>query len=258
MDEIEAEAKNPVQSITKVFDIVEYVAERDGASISELASALEMPKSSVHSYVSTLHAEEYLVKHGREYRIGLRFLTLGSKARLRKAVFDVAKPKAEQLAKDTGERVFVVVEERGLGVYIYQTSGANAVGLDARVGTRLPLHCTAVGKALLATLPSDRVDQIVETRGLSKVNQNTITDRTTLEDELETIRNRGYAIDYGERHETVRCVAAPVLDRNQANPHAAISVAGPANRLRGDWFEEDLPEIIRSTASEIELNLSYG
>jgi DNA-binding IclR family transcriptional regulator len=258
MDEIDAEARNPVRSIRKAFGITECIREREGATISELAEDLDMPKSSVHSYVSTLYADDYLVKEGREYQIGLRFLAVGNYARNRRDVYEVAQPKVEELAENTGERVYLVVEERGLGVYIYQAAGQNAVDVDAHVGRRLPMHNTGVGKALLAHLPADRLDRILDVHGMPSVNENTITDRAELEEQLEFIRDRGFAFDEGERHEALRCVAAPILDRNQQHPHAAISVAGPTSRLRGDRFREELPEIVRSTASEIELNLAYG
>jgi DNA-binding IclR family transcriptional regulator len=258
MDEIDTEARNPVRSIRKAFDITERIRERNGATISELADDLDMPKSSVHSYVSTLYADDYIVKDGRQYQVGLRFLAIGDYARHRRDVYEVARPKADELAEETGERVYIVVEERGFGVYIYQAAGQNAVGLDAHIGRRLRMHCTGVGKALLAHLPAERVDRIVDFHGLPEESENTITDRDELKAELEVVRERGFAFDEGERHEALRCVAAPILDRNQQHPHAAISVAGPTSRLRGEQFREELPEIVRSTASEIELNLAYG
>jgi DNA-binding IclR family transcriptional regulator len=258
MDEIDAQAKNPVQSIRKAFHIVERIRERDGATVSEIAADLDIPKSSAHSYVSTLYADDLLVKDGRQYHVGLRFLTIGDDARNRREVYHVGKPKVERLANVTGERVFLTVEERGLGVYLYQAAGQNAVDVDAKIGWRLPMHNTAFGKALLAYLPPERVDRIVDVHGLPGETENTITDREELEVELEAIREREFAVDHGERHEAIRCVAAPILDRNRQHPHGAISVSGPSSRLRGERLRTELPEIVRSTAREIELNLAYG
>lgn len=250
---MQQDARNPVQSLSKAFDILELLVELDGAGVTELATALDEPKSTVHNYLSTLLQEEYVVNEGGEYHIGLRFLELGIHARNRHELFTVGKTEAQRLARETQEFSNLAVEEYGYCITIYRNQGENAVN-SRHVGMRTNLHATAVGKAMLAHLPPERIDRVVERDGLPKYTENTIDNRDDLYDRLEEVRSRGHAFDDEEVMQGLRCVAAPVLSTS-GGLVGAISVSGPTTRLSGDYYREDLPEKVMEASNIISLNI---
>lgn len=250
-------ARNPVKSVGTTFEILNALKDLGGAGVTELARHLELPKSTVHNYLSTLEQEEYIVNDDGVYRVGLRLLELGAYPRYRKKLFQIAKPEVDRLADETGELANVLVEEHGRGSYLYRAHGEQAVKVKARVGTRVPLHSTALGKAILAYLPPERVDEIVDRHGLPRDTEQSIKSRTELNERLEDIRGRKIAFDDEERLNGLRCVATPVLD-NSDSVIGAISVSGPTHRFRGDRFREDLAQKVLEVANVIELNFTHS
>ncbi|PSQ10548.1 IclR family transcriptional regulator [Halobacteriales archaeon QS_5_70_15] len=237
--------------------VLETLKQLDGAGITEVSNRLELPKSTVHNHVSTLLRNEYVVKEGDTYRVGLRFLEFGEYIRSRMPIYDVARTEVERLAEETGELANLLVEEHGKGVYLCRAKGSKGVRLDTYAGMRVHLHCTALGKAILAHLPEERVREIIDTRGLPERTDTTITDEETLLAELEGIRERGVAHDREERLAGLQCVAAPIRDLD-GNALGAISVSGPTSRMKGERFDEEVPEKLISAANVIELNLNYS
>jgi len=252
-----APAKNPIKATETTFRIVEALQSLDGAGVSELAEYTELPRSTVHNYLSTLEQEEYVVSDGGRYEVGIRFLELGAHARNRRKIYETAKPEIERLAEETSELANLLIEEHGRGTYLQRERGEQAVQVKAHVGTRVTLHSTALGKSILAHLPEPRRDKIIETHGLEPATPNTITTRSRLLGELETIREQGYAHDDEERLQGLRCVAAPILSTDDRVLGAA-SVAGPSHRIRGEYFQETLPNKVLETVNVIELNVTYS
>ncbi|WP_313694986.1 IclR family transcriptional regulator [Halorarum halobium] len=251
------EAKNAVKSIETAFDILDALIELDGAGSTELARHFDMPKSTVHNYLSTLHQEELVVKDGSTYRVGIRFLEYGAYARQRLNIFEIANPEVDKLARSTGELANLMIEEHGRGSYLHRARGEDAVMVEAHVGTRVPLHSTGLGKAILAHLPEERVEEIIATHGLERFTPNTIVDRDSLFTELREIRDRGLAFDEEERLRGLRCVAAPILSNN-GRVLGAVSVSGPTNRVRGEYLEDELAQRLKETVNVIELNVTYS
>lgn len=250
-------AKNPVKSTLTTFRIIEALKELDGARVTDLARHLDLPKSSIHNYLSTLQQEEYVVKRDNVYSLGLRFLDIGTQARSKLPIYEIAKPEVRSLAEETGELSNLLVEEHGKGVYIHRATGENAVRVDAGTGQRVHLHNTGLGKAILAHYPRDRVEGILDQHGMPASTDTTITDREALFEELEGVRETGLAFDYGERLNGLRCVAAPILDRND-EVVAAVSVSGPTSRMSTERFTEEIPELLRNAVNVVELNVAYG
>jgi len=248
-------ANHPVRTTEKSLALVERLREENGARIRDLVGVEGMTKGAVHNHLSTLREHGYVEKEGEEYRLTLQFLTLGGHTRSQSDLYQFGRPKVNQLAADTGMLCNLVTEEGGRGVYLYQSRGDYAVNLDTHVGYRIHLHYTGIGKAILASLPADRVREIVETWGLPRMTANTITDVDALFDELEATRARGYATDHEERTEGLACIAAPVtLD---ADVLGAISISAPTERLRNGGFNEEIVGEVKSTANEIALDLKY-
>lgn len=246
----------PLRSAKTTFEIVEGLRELGGAGVSELANHLSMPTSSVHDYLKTLEAEEYIVREDGTYLIGARFLTLGEHYRAGQKVWKVARPEIDDLAQETGEHANLLVEEHGWGIFLYRLQGEDAVELDTHAGMRVHLQTTALGKSILAHRPRSAVDAILDRHGLPAVTERTIVDRERLFEELDEIRERGYATDDEERITGMRCVAAPIL--TDGRPIAAVSVSAPKSRLQGEQFRTDLPNAVMDTANVIQINLTYG
>lgn len=246
-----------VSSTDKLFTILETLQALDGARVSELAEELDYAKSTIHRHLATLEYKEYVVKEGDTYYVGLQFLNFGKYAKNRKDAFVMAQDKVEELAEETDERAQFLVEEHGKAVYVHRAIGKHAVQTDPGVGKRVPLHATAAGKAILAHLPEQRVDEILETQGLSKITDQTITDEETLRSELESIREQGYSFNLQENLDGLRAVGVPVLGPNNTNI-GALSVSGPTQRMKGDSFETEIPELLLGIANELQLNLKHA
>lgn len=243
-------------SIT-TLQVVEALKERGEVGVSEVARELDIPKSSAYNHLQTLREKGYVVKEDSEYRLGLRFLEIGGYLRDQTKLYDVAEPNLDDLAEETGERANLLVEEDGMGTYLHLAKGSQAIQTDAYVGFRTHLHSTALGKAILAHLPEENVEDIVDHRGLPAVSENTITSRSALFEELERTRARGYALDDEERLPGLRCVAAPVQTTDD-DVLGAISVSGPVSRISNERFESELPEHVRQKANIIELQATYS
>ena len=249
--------KLPVKSIQTTVRLIETLEELDGAGVTELAETVGIAKSTVHDHLTTLEATEFVVKEGEEYHVGLRFLDHGGRARANRKIYEVGKPELKTLAENTGELANLVVEEHGLGVYIDVARGENAVNLDTYVGKREFLHSTAVGKAILSRLPHEKIDSIIDTHGLPAETDRTTTTREGLLEELEAIRERGFATDKEERLSGLRCVAAPIV-QDEGAVLGGVSVSGPASRMQDERLEGELATEVMRIANIIEVNTSYS
>ncbi|WP_188877161.1 IclR family transcriptional regulator [Halarchaeum nitratireducens] len=252
----DAAPRSPVKTAQTTLRIVEALKEHDGATVTEIADALDLSKSSAHNYLRTLEHEGYVVKDDRQYRVGLRFLDLGAHARTREELYTVAKPELESIAERTGEHANLLVEEHGLGVFLLRAQGENAVGVNSHVGQCVPLHTTALGKSILAHLPAERRDDIFERHELDAKTAATITDRETLEAELAEVRESGVAYDREEGVRGLKCVAVPVLSDDGVL--GAVSVSGPTSRMGDERIETELLPQLRDAVNVIELNRAYS
>ncbi|MFB6155772.1 MAG: IclR family transcriptional regulator [Haloferacaceae archaeon] len=246
-------AKNSVRTTEKTLRIIEALKEDDGGYVTRLAERLGMSKSTVHNHLKTLEENGYVVKDGDAYRLGLKFLDLGGHTRSKMKLYRIAKPKVKQMAVDTGEVANLLTEENGMGVYLYRSKGDQAVDLDTYVGHRTHLHYTAQGKAILAHMPEPRVREIIDEYGLPKATPNTITDEEELFEELETIREQGFAVHEEERLMGLRSIAAPIQPDNDV-ACGSISISSPASRM----VDDEIADIVVSAANAIELNVKYS
>lgn len=245
-----------IDSVVTALSVLEALKEADGMRLSELADELSMAKSTVHRYLITLTQEDYLVREGDEYHIGLRFLSLGTHARNRQAGYDLIKPKVSQVAEETGERAQFVVAEHGKAVYLHRELGERAVRINLEIGEQIPLHVISPGKAIMAEWPDERVEEYIRTYGLTELTSRTITEREDLYEELAAIRERGYSLNREEFVDEINSVGVAVSDPD-GDVLGAISVSGPTHRMRGPRIETEIPELLMGTAHEIELNLKY-
>lgn len=243
--------QHKVDSDERLFDILEALVGREGAGVTELAEVLEMPKSTVHVHLSTLKERGYVVQDddGR-YHASLRFLDLGASVREYRTVADAVSPKLREVAEETGEHVWYLVEEDGQAVFVSNARGRYAIRMNVRLGQHVPLPYLGTGVALLAHLPSDRQQSIREEYAAPA------TDGVPgeLDERIASVHDRGVAVSEGRFIGGVTDVGAPIVDSGGA-VYGAIGVFGPADRFDEDHVEE-LADHLRCLTSGFGVNLS--
>jgi DNA-binding IclR family transcriptional regulator len=246
-----------VRSVSRAVRILEVFGQGSALTVTEVARSLRLPKSSVYELLATLTAEGLVEKDdgsGR-YRLGLRLLDLAYAVRHNLEVSRVARPQLEQLAARLDETVQLTVLDRDQVLYIDGCESSRQLRTFFDLGDRAPLHCTALGKAILAFLPPPEIERIIRLKGLRRFTANTLTRADALRAELARTRERGYSIDNIEHEEGVRCIGAPLRDRGGAI-RAAISVSGPSTRLPPER-DAAIARLVVQAAEEISRRLGY-
>ena len=233
-----------VQSVHRALDVLEALAAAGGsASLGDLASACGLPTPTLHRLAGTLADRGYL-RHtpDRRYSLGSRLVPLGADAHA--LLGERALPVLRGLAELTGESANLAVLTQGLAEYVAQAPGRHTMRIFTEVGNRVELHCTGVGKALLAAVTPAQAGRLVTATPLTARTAGTITDRTALHAEIALTRARGYALDEGEMEAGVRCVAVGMAGKLPM----AVSVSGPAVRMTDDLIASAVSALRTATA----------
>ncbi|WP_049925935.1 IclR family transcriptional regulator [Halopiger goleimassiliensis] len=257
---MDADARDEVDridAVVKALDIVEALWQTGGAGVTALADRTDLAKSTVHAHLQTLYSKGYVVQEEEEYRLSLRFLSFGESVKRAEPLYESSESAVAELAERTGERAFCSTEQHGLGTIVRAHDGERSVTSDIDVGTPTYLHCSAGGKAMLAHFDESKVDRIVDDWGLPAFTDETITDRETLETELEQVREEGVAYNHGEYLPGVSAVGAPILD-NDGTVYGAVAISGPQQRLENEWEVEELQNQLLSATNTIEVNLLFA
>ena len=246
-----------IQSVLKAVRIMEMFSDTESRlSLSEISRRLDIPKSTAHNLLNTLRSEGYIEKVGGDlYALGPAPLILSQKVRVNVEIRDPAAPLLRELADQTDESVYLTVKEGDYALYIYAVESSRRLLARTAVGELVPLHCTSVGKAILAFLPPSAVDAIIEQVGLPPFTVNTIRDPALLRAELEDVRRRGYATDNQEHEPSTFCVGAPIFDRT-GRVIASCSVSGRDPSILQERLES-LAGQVTSTAQEISRRMGY-
>ena len=244
-----------VKAVETALDIVEGLCDLEGGTVTELGDHLGLSTSAVHTHLQTLETRGYVTRDEFEYRPTLRFLGIGEQVkRDHIEIYEAGRGEVASLVNETGEFGWIMVEERGHGIFVYKEAGENAVETgNFPPGKPTPLHATAAGKSILAHLPEEKRDALLPETELRAITPKTITDRGELLDQLETISERGYALSSEESVHGIRSVAAPVLSADQS-VLGAISISGPVSRIGGERFHETLPEKLIECSNVVEIN----
>ncbi len=245
-----------VQSVERAFLLLEALAGAgpEGMTLSELGRGLGVSKSTAYAILQTLLAGGFVADAGtgmsRRYRLGMALARLGDVVVSQIALRDVAMPVLRDLTAATGQTSRVAVLEESYAIVIGRVDEpSSTVRFTANLGKREHLHCSAVGKAMLAALPAETVRRILATAGMPGKTSHTITDEAALLAELEGVARHGYAIDDEEDAEGVFCVGSAVFDRS-AGCVGAVSVTGLKLDLPA-WRIEQLGQIVGEHAGRI-------
>lgn len=248
-----------VQVLERTFCILNAFAENGGTELggAELSARLGLHKSTVHRLLTVLERNRYLEKNpiSGKYRLGWKLIELGMHAVSRLDLSEIARPQLERLVEETGETAHMGILRQGEMISVANVESRKTLRTPSTVGRRTPVHCSSQGKVMLAFLQTGTVQEFVNLHGLKEYTRNTITKVTRLQLELETIRQRGYAVDNEEFEDGLKCIGAPVRDHS-GRVIAAISIAGPASRLT----EQRMGHLVRSVtqaASGLSTALGY-
>jgi DNA-binding IclR family transcriptional regulator len=258
--EKEHEGPRTLKTVATASRVLDIVREHDEIGASDLAADLGISKSTAYIHLRTLEENGFLVQQGDEYRLAFKFTVLGEYVRNRSPLYRYGKPEVDTLASETNQYTHIVTEENGFGINLYQVKGDTSVEGEYQTDKtqrRDHLHYTASGKAILAYLPRERVEDILDEHGLPAQTTNTIADAETLFAELERIRERGYAYNDGEEINGFRAVGAPVRDVD-GNVLGSLSVSGPTSVMQGDRFQEEIPQRVIQSANVIEVNINMN
>jgi IclR family acetate operon transcriptional repressor len=244
-------AEGGVQSVHRALDVLEALAAAGGtASLGDLAAACGLPAPTLHRLAGTLADRGYLRQlPDRRYSLGSRLVPLGADAHA--VLGERALPVLRGLAELTGESANLAVLTQGRAEYVAQAPGRHTMRTFTEVGNRVALHCTGVGKALLAAVAPAQASRLIGTAPLAAQTPGTITDPAALHAELTLIRARGYALDEGEMEVGVRCVAVGL----PGSAPMAVSVSGPAARMTDDLITAAV-SALRTAAEQLRHQLA--
>ena len=211
-----------------------------GVALGDLSGRVGLHKSTVHRLLTCLAAMGYVTQDsftGR-YRLSLKLFEVAGRAVNSLDIVSAAKPHLDRLSATCGEAVHLVIRDGVDMIYVYKVdANVNSIRMSSSVGLRIPMYCTGVGKAVLAGCSQEEVRQIWDASDIRSLTPSTITDLTALQEQLELVRQRGYAVDDEENEPGVRCVAV-ALPQMLGGPPAAYSISAPSMRMRDEQIRQ--------------------
>jgi DNA-binding IclR family transcriptional regulator len=246
-----------VRAVERALQILSCFDDRHPEKgVSEIAQAMGLHKATTHRIMTTLLNYGYLERtaDGQKYRLGLAVAELGYRVIRRLDLRREALPYMTQLVQQFDEACDLSVFDHSTVFYVHVIQGHHALTIAAAVGQRLPVHCTASGKIMLAFLPHERRKESLS-QPLVSFTDKTITSRSELERQLEGFQQQGYGFDDEEYEAGIRAVAAPILNRD-GQAIAAISMPGPTGRMTLDRIPE-IAGALKQAASEISSRMGW-
>ncbi|WP_280536965.1 IclR family transcriptional regulator [Halopenitus sp. POP-27] len=250
------ESTPPMQSVERAFEVVETLRDNGPAGPSRIAEELGMPKSTAYVYLRSLRETGFVIGEDGQYRLSYMFLNTGSRIKHRQRIFQVARGDISRLANETGESVTLSIEEAGRTIVLQEESKEESIDLGLYSGMSAPLHSQAAGKTILAELPPSRITDIIDSHGLTAATTHTITDEKRLRDQLETIRETGYAVDWDQHVVGVGTMGVPIVVEGE--PIGAIGIACPTERMKDEDYQEDLLKLARECTESITVSYQYS
>ena len=226
-----------VPELDKMVRICDYLDNHRGATFSQIFQDLNLPKSSTSTLLNALVMHGILRQEKNKYYLGLKLHEWGDKSLEQFDIAKIAKPMMSELRNETNLTCHLGVLDGLYPVYIAKIENDQAIGIRTWIGKKLPLHSSGVGKALIAWLPEEKIDQLIPEDKLTKYTETTITSKKQLKKELAKIRSQGWAYDNQEDVQGVHCIAAPIFNKNN-EPIAAISISGVLFQLPIDKIEK--------------------
>jgi DNA-binding IclR family transcriptional regulator len=213
---------------TRLFQIIEFLAgAKDWVSLREMARKLHISAATAYRALSSLKETGYVRQHPEDakYQLTLKVCWISAQVLDNVQLRHIAHPFLQQLTSETNETTHLAVLEGTESIYIDKVDNTQAVRMRSRVGQRGKLHCTAVGKSMLASIPEAELEEMLPRLKFQPLTEHTITDPARFREELSKIRQLGYAVDDEENEVGIRCVGAPIYDHT-GRLYAALSISG--------------------------------
>lgn len=247
-----------MKSLRKALDLIEIIGETGEIGVRELSARTGFPTTTVHRIMATLVERGYLRQNpeNRNYLLAMRFLAFADMVQQHFDLVPIARPHLERLSADTEESANLCVLDGLVGVYIdHVHSQKHMLRTFTRLGARVPLYATGVGKVYLSRMAPKELETYLTQVKMDRFTVKTITDRKTLMREIERIRKQGYALDDQEKENGVRCIAAPIFNHN-GMIIAAISISGATQWISTGRIKP-LSRLIMDSAARISADLGY-
>jgi len=241
--EIQSKKNGKIKSIDKALSLLEFLSKNENEiGIAEISKKLNMGLSTVHRILDTLKYRGYILQNQKtaKYRLGMKLFELGCEVQGTKNLIKTIRPYLRKLSKMTNETANLAILEDKEVIYLDTIESSEILRTGIHQGTRLPAHCTALGKVLLAFLDNEELKYIYNKKeeSLISMTNNSISSYNQLKKELQNIREMGFAVDIEEFKVGINCISYPVFNVNK-EVIAAISLTGPATRLTLDKMEEE-------------------
>lgn len=248
-----------VQSVDRALDILESFDYQTGVlGVTELAQKLHLPKNNVFRLLATLEVRGYIEqdKKTASYRLGMKPFELANVFLHHLGFRRQARPIIEGLASRCNETAYLAVLDGSEVIYVLVQDTRQMVRVVSFPGRRLPVYCTAAGKAQLAYESADRLDSILQPQPMRALTEHTITDPQAFQDHLREVARLGFAVDDEEYESGVRCIAAPVRDYSR-KVVASIGLSGPVFRFPFERIDRELAPLVKAAATKLSERLGY-
>jgi len=245
--EIQQNKNERIKSIDKALNLLEFLSDNEREiGIVEISKKLNMGLSTVHRILTTLKFRGYVIQNQKtaKYRLGIKLFELGCEVQSTKNLIKIVRPHLRKLSKMTNETANLAILEDKEVVYLNTIGSPEILRTEIVQGTRIPAHCTALGKVLLAFLSDSDFDQLYRSNEpIISLTSQTISSLDKLKKELKNVKEQGYALDREEYKIGINCVGVPLFIKNGEDV-AAISITGPASRFTIDKMEEAKNKLI--------------
>ncbi|AGY76607.1 IclR family transcriptional regulator [Clostridium autoethanogenum] len=250
---------NFIQSVDRALQILEcFSKEENELGVTQIANMLDFYKSTTFGLLSTLENRGYLKQNPEsgKYRLGIKLFELGKLVEENMDLRTSAIPYLKGLVDKYGETAHLAMKDGNEVIYIDKVEGKNAIGIiNSQVGRVARMHCTGVGKAVLAFMSEEDIEKIIENIKFNRYTSNTITDKNKLKEELKKIRKKKYSVDNEEIEIGLKCVAAPIINYDD-EAVGSISVSGPTSRMNDEKMNL-IAEDVKKVSIEISRVLGY-
>ena len=248
-----------VQSVDRALDILESFDYHDEElGVTELAHKLSLHKNNVFRLLATLEVRGYIEQDKKtgNYRLGIKTFEIANVFLHHLGLRRQARPILEELVNGCDETAYLAVLDGPEVIYVLMQETSQTVRIAPRLGRRLPVHCTAAGKAQLAYETADRLDLIFKDKPMRKMTENTITDPQVFREHLREVAKLGYAVDSEEFEVGVACIAAPVKDYSH-KVVASVGLSGPVSRFSPERIEKELVPLVKGAGAKLSERLGY-
>ena len=249
-----------IQSVTNALNLLEqFKGDRDELGVTELSKRLNRHKNRVFRLLATLETKGYIEqnKATENYRLGVKSLELGQTFIKQLGLVRQAMPFLKEIVKQCNEMACIGTIRQGSAVYLDVEESNQMVKVANRVGWRLPIHCTAIGKAQIAFVSEEELEKLGVLDNMDKFTENTIVDKAAFIKHLKDVAKRGYAVDNEEYNPGVRCVGVPIRDYT-GRVVGGISVSGPSFRMTDEVLKGKIIPVVKEAGGNVSKRLGFA